>query len=148
MVERGRKGRMAMTSDMDLVRRVTEEGYVKGELDVLEESFAADFVDHDPPPGYPPTRDGVLQAAEMVVTAFSNRRIEFDDYLEATDGRIIESWAMRATHTGEALGLPASGSDVRVRGVDIYRCADGQIVEHWGAVDMSDFLEKAQAASA
>jgi len=30
-----------------------------------------------------------------------------------------------------------------VRGVEIFRCESGKIVEHWGAVDMSDVAEKA-----
>jgi predicted SnoaL-like aldol condensation-catalyzing enzyme len=27
--------------------------------------------------------------------------------------------------------------------VEIFRCENGKIVEHWGAVDMSDVAEKA-----
>ena len=59
------------------------------------------------------------------------------------DGRVVENWAMTATHTGEAFGLPASGKSIRVRGVEIFRCEEGKVVEHWGAVDMSDVAEKA-----
>ncbi len=55
---------------------------------------------------------------------------------------------MIATHTGEAFGVPASGQAVRVRGVELWRCSDGKIGEHWGAVDMSDVFEKAQNATA
>jgi predicted ester cyclase len=50
---------------------------------------------------------------------------------------------MTGRHTGEAFGLPASGQDIRVRGVEIWRCVDGKIVEHSGAVDMSDLFMKA-----
>jgi predicted SnoaL-like aldol condensation-catalyzing enzyme len=32
---------------------------------------------------------------------------------------------------------------VQVRGIEIFRCEGGKIVEHWGAVDMSDVFEKA-----
>ncbi len=72
--------------------------------------------------------------------------LEFDELIDTADGRVVESWAMSGVHSGEAFGLPPSGQRVRVRGVEIFRCADGKIVEHWGAVDMSDFIEKAMGA--
>jgi steroid delta-isomerase-like uncharacterized protein len=135
-----------MSADMEVVRRLTTEGYLNGDLGVFDELVADDLVDHDPAPGFPATKEGMRQSAEMVVAAFSDRQLEIDDYVEATDGRIVTSWAMRATHSGEALGFPATGASVRFRGIDIFRCSDGKIVEHWGAVDMSDFMEKIQAA--
>jgi predicted ester cyclase len=41
------------------------------------------------------------------------------------------------------MGIPPSGKDVRVRGIEIWRVANGKIVEHSGVVDVSDVLEKA-----
>ena len=79
----------------------------------------------------------------MVTSAFSDRNAEFDDYDDTSDGCVVESWAMTGSHTGEAFGLPPSGQSIRVRGVEIWRCAGGKIVEHWGAVDMSDVAQKA-----
>lgn len=72
--------------------------------------------------------------------------MEFDEFLDTADGRVVESWAMTARHTGELFGVPPTGVTARVRGVEIWCCAGGKIVEHWGAVDMSDFFEKAEAA--
>lgn len=135
-----------MGSAAALVRRVTDEAFIGGNVEVIDELFAADFVSHDPPPGMPGTREGQRALAEAVVSAFSDRKVEFDEYLETTDGRVVENWAMVGTHTGEAFGVPGSGQQVRVRGIEIWRCADGKIVEHWGAVDMSDVFEKAQSA--
>jgi len=133
-------------SDTDLVRRLTDEVFLRGDLQAVDEVVADDFVSHDPPPGMPDTREGFRGVAEMVVGAFSDRKMEFDDFLETTDGRVVESWAMQGTHTGEAFGLPPSNQLVRVRGVELWRCAGGKVVEHWGAVDMSDLFEKAQTA--
>ena len=82
----------------------------------------------------------------MVVGAFSNRKAEFDEFVDTTDGRVTENWAMTGTHTGGAFGLPTSGQDVRVRGVEIWRCQGGKVAEHWGAVDMSDVSMKTSSA--
>ena len=132
-----------MATDKAIIERLTNEVFLAGNLSVIEELVADDFVDHDPPPGVPGNRDGFRQIAEMVTTAFSDRTAEFDDYDDTSDGCVVENWAMTATHTGEAMGLPPSGKNVRVRGIEIFRCTDGKIVEHWGAVDMSDVAQKA-----
>jgi steroid delta-isomerase-like uncharacterized protein len=132
-----------MGADADVIRRLTEEVFLAGKLDVVDELVGDDFVDHDPPPEIPGTKAGFRQLAEMVTSAFSDRRVEFDDYLDTADGRVVESWAMLATHSGEAFGLPPSGQEIRVRGVEIFRCANGKLVEHWGCVDMSDVFMKA-----
>jgi len=137
-----------MGSDADLVRRLTDEVFVNGDIDKVDELLADTFVDHDPMPGVAPTKDGMRQIAAMVVATFSDRKAEMDDYLETTDGRVVENWAMTGRHTGDGFPLPPSGQDTRVRGMEIWRCADGKIVEHWGVVDMSDVFMKASPGPA
>lgn len=132
-----------MSSDAKVVRRLTDEAFIKGDLAVIDEIVGADFVSHDPPPGVPSTREGFKGIAAIVTTAFSDRALEFDETIATTDGRIVENWALTATHTGEAFGIPASGQSIRMRGMEIWRCENGKIVEHWGAVDMSDVADKA-----
>jgi steroid delta-isomerase-like uncharacterized protein len=79
----------------------------------------------------------------MVIATFSDRKMAMHDLAETNDGRVVESWRMTGKHVGEALGIPASNQNVSVRGIEIWRVADGKIAEHWGVVDISDVLEKA-----
>jgi steroid delta-isomerase-like uncharacterized protein len=130
-------------ADRDIVKRLTDEAFLAGNVAVVDDLIADDFLDHDPPPGVPPTKDGVRTLIQAINNAFSNMTAEFDEYFETTDGCVVENWAMTGTHTGEVFGLPPSGQSVRVRGVEIFRCENGKIVEHWGAVDMSDVAQKA-----
>ena len=71
----------------------------EGTRSVIDELVADDYVEHDAPPGVPASRDGFRQMAEMVTAAFTDRKMEFDDYLETSDGRVVENWAMTGTHT-------------------------------------------------
>jgi steroid delta-isomerase-like uncharacterized protein len=132
-----------MGADADVIRRLTDEVFLGGNIGVFDELVADDFVSHDPPPGVPGDKEGMRALAQMVLAAFSDRKAEFDDFLDTSDGRVVENWAMTGRHTGEAFGMPPSGQDIRVRGVEIWRCAGGKAVEHWGAVDMSDVAMKA-----
>ena len=137
-----------MGSDADLVQRLTEEVFLKGDVSAIDELLAEDFVTHDPPAELPATREGFKMLASMVVEGFSNISLEYDDLVDTADGRVVDNWATTGTHTAEMFGVPATGQTIRVRGMELWRCADGKIVEHWGSVDMSDFFEKAQAALA
>jgi steroid delta-isomerase-like uncharacterized protein len=131
-----------MASDTDIVRRLTDEVFIGGSFDSWDDLVADDFVDHDPMAGLPPTKEGQRQIAEMVVATFADRKIEAE-YLETTDGNIVENWVFTGRHTGEAMGIPPSGNEVQIRGIEIWRCADGRIAERSGVIDMSDVFEQA-----
>lgn len=135
------------TANADVARRLTEKVFLGGDLQAIDELLAEDFVSHDMPGGRPGTRDGFRDLARMVVGAFSERRMEFDEYIDTADGRVVERWATLGRHTGAAFGLPPSGQTVRARGIDILRFADGKVVEHWGTIDMSDLFEKVQTGA-
>jgi hypothetical protein len=50
---------MSSEAGIAVVRRNTEEVQSRGNFEVFEELFAADFVDHTPQPGgFSPDRDG------------------------------------------------------------------------------------------
>jgi steroid delta-isomerase-like uncharacterized protein len=132
-----------MGSDADVVRRLTDEVFIGGNVGRIDELVGDDFVSHDPPPGFAATKAGLRELATHVGQAFADRKIEFDDFVDTTDGRVVESWAMVGTHTGEFFGLPASGQSVRIRGIEIWRCANGKVVENWGAVDMGELFAAA-----
>ena len=51
-------------------RRLIEEGFNQGNLDVFDELVAPDFVNHSAPPGVPPTREGWKQIMTIFRTAF------------------------------------------------------------------------------
>jgi predicted ester cyclase len=135
-----------MASATDIIRRLTTEVFLGGDATLIDELVSDDFVSHDPPPGVPGNKDGFRQLVAAVTAGFSDRRMEYDTFVETVDGRVVEDWVMLAVHTGEAFGLPPSGQEGRVRGTEIFRCADGQLVEHWGTVDMSDVVMKALGA--
>ena len=132
-----------MGADSDVVNRLTNEVYLGGDLSHWDELIDDDFVDHDPMPGMADDKKGQRDVAEMVIATFSNRKMAMHDLVETNDGRVVENWRMNGTHTGEAMGIPPSNQDISVRGMEIWRVADGKIVEHWGVVDISDVLEKA-----
>ena len=70
------RGGEEMGTDADVVRRLTEEVFIGGKVDALDDLVADNFLRRDPPPGLPGTKDAFRQLAEMVVAAFSDRKAE------------------------------------------------------------------------
>ena len=111
-----------MSADTDLVQRLTEEEFIKGDIDLFDEIVDANYVEHDAPPGIPADRERLKAMAAAVSAGFSDMQMEFDEFVDTDDGRVVENWLMTARHTGELFGMPASGGQVQVRGMELWRC--------------------------
>jgi len=57
-----------------------------------------------------------------------------DDML-AEDDRVMVRWTFYGTQQGEFAGLPATHRQVNYAGINIFRIADGKIVEIWDLLD-------------
>lgn len=129
-----------MDENIAIVRRLTEEGFVGGKVDVVDDTVAEHCLDHDPMPGQPQGREGQRVTCQMVVDGLSDRSIK-EDYLAVGD-KVVENWVFTGTHTGDFLGIPATGKQIQVRGLEIWRLENGKIAERWGVVDAAGVLEQ------
>ena len=48
----------------------------------------------------------------------------------------------RGTHQGEFWGQPPTGKRIEFEVIDIFRVADGKIVEHWAQLDALSLARK------
>lgn len=59
------------------------------------------------------------------------------------DYAAVGGWpSMRMTHTGEYLGVAATGKALTLRVMDFYRCAHGKIMENWVYLDYLDLFQQ------
>jgi predicted ester cyclase len=80
-----------------------------------------------------------------VVSAFSDMAMTEEDVVEAGDTVVIRS-VISAVHTGEFLGVAATGRKVTYHAVDMYRVADGRIVWRFLLCDWKGVLDQLTAA--
>lgn len=115
-----------------VVRRIYDELFNQGRLEVVDEVIHADAVEHSPPPNATgDTREDLKAFATLVREAFAG--VSFTPVTEVAEGdRVVVQWEMVGTHQGEFLGLAPSGEQVTVRGVDIITVVDGKCTDHWG----------------
>lgn len=111
-----------------------------GNADVVDEFLAPDFVEHNPFPGIPPTREGWKQAFMMFVEGAPGYHVVED--LVAEGDKVAGRITAYGKHEGELFGIPATGKDIRVTGIAIWRIRDGQIVEHWHETDQMGLMQQ------
>ncbi len=106
-----------------------------GDLDAgVDQLFAQDAVDHDPAPGQGPGRDGFRTFFRTLGAAFPDAHIE-PAHMVADDEHVVIAYTLTGTHEGEFQGIAATGRKIEVRGVQIGRFENAQIVERWGSTD-------------
>ncbi len=60
----------------------------------------------------------------------------------ADGDKVVARVTSRGTHRGAFRGIPPTGKPITVRGINIFRIANGKMVEHWGLTDRLDALQQ------
>ena len=100
-----------------VLRRLYEEVFNQKNLDIVDELYATDFVDHSP--GAPQGRAGAKQTIGGVLAAFPDLRVTVEQWI--VDGDMVATFVtFRGTHQGEAFGVAPTGQPVEWSHIDIH----------------------------
>jgi steroid delta-isomerase-like uncharacterized protein len=117
------------------------EAVNSGNLDVLNEVFAPTAIDRDPASDQAPGPAGFIQFFTGFRAAFPDLAIAVEQ-LVADDDNVAIAYTVTGTHQGDFLGIPATGRQIKARGMQIARFENGQIVERWGSSDQLGILQQ------
>ena len=131
---------MSSDANKDVVRRLATEPW-EGNMAVIDEVVAPNYVGHDPSQPEVRGADGVRQFITTYLSAFPDGRLTVDDQLAEGD-LVATRWTGRGTHEGELLGIPPSGKQVTVSGITISRVENGKVVEEWQNWDTLGMLQQ------
>ena len=131
---------MSSEENKALVRRFYQE-IDRGNLDILDELVAEDYLDHNPPPfpGLPPGRKGLKQAFQMFWDATPGFH-HIEDQIAEGD-KVVTRLTSVGKHEGDLPGAPRTGNDLKMTSITIHRIAGGKLVEKWSEKDMLTFLQ-------
>lgn len=133
---------MTEESNKATTRRVFEEFFTAGNLDLAAELFSPDLVQHHPDEPYE-TRgpDGIRERITGWRTAFPDLSTSIEDLIAEGDRVAIRSMA-RGTNSGEFMGAPATGEQIAMEWESIYRFEDGKVTEMWDAWNVLAVMEQ------
>jgi ketosteroid isomerase-like protein/predicted ester cyclase len=127
------------TGDVEaFLRRMFDEIINQGRLEVADEMFAEDYVDHGPM-GDIVGREGFKQLVAQWRGAVPDVHCEIDTVIAHGD---LCAWLVRTTgtHTGDGLGFPATGRRFETVSANVGLLRDGRAAEHWAEQGMFPML--------
>jgi steroid delta-isomerase-like uncharacterized protein len=125
-----------------LARRWYEDFANTGNPAVADELFAPDHVHHEADnPGQGSGPEGQKQLIAAVRAAFPDLTFTVEDLVGAGD-RVLARYVITGTHQGPYNGIPATGKQITVTGMAIFRFADGKIAETWVIFDTLGLLQQ------
>ena len=81
------------------------------------------------------------QGFEMMKHAFPDLQAYIEDIVAAQD-KVAVRVRFRGTHSGEFLGIPATGRAIEYVSHEFYRIADGLIAEEWICSDLATLFRQ------
>jgi steroid delta-isomerase-like uncharacterized protein len=84
-------------------------------------------------------REQMIEEFIMMASAFPDTKVSIDDMVAEGD-KVAYRWTMRCTHKGTFMGIPATGKQIVVKGVEIYKIAGRKIIEAWNFPDTLGML--------
>ena len=137
-----------MAEGAKLIQEFYDEMLGKGNLDRIDEFVTDDVVDHEEGmPGQPEGKEGVAFFVNAMREAFSDIEAKMNQSLESGDMAAAQM-TLTGKHTGDFMGVPASGKSFEVECMDIIRIEDGKCAEHWGVTDMLSLMQQIGAVPA
>jgi steroid delta-isomerase-like uncharacterized protein len=133
---------MTEAANLEVVRRSYAEAWSPLDVEALGRFYAEDYLDHNP---LAPEGTGLVQLkgeAAMLKTAFPGELNLTLDLLFAHEDVVVGRWTSRGTTTGALMGMPATGKQATITGIDISRVKDGKIVEVWHQEDLFGLLQQ------
>ena len=114
---------MINTHDPDAVDRFVAEDYVN------HNAFVADG------------REANRQFWTVFFAGLPDVRVTMEDLVVSGD-RVVGRFVYRGTHTGDLMGIPATGKPVEMRSIDIWRVQNGMFVEHWDELNLLQVFQQ------
>ena len=111
------------------------------DLDRAHTLVADDVTVHTSIPGIEPGREGFRQFIGVYLSAFPEQGVEVHEMVAEGD-RVLVRHTHHVTHGGEFAGMPPSGKQAIVDGLELFRVNNGQIAEMWHHDDLLGLMQQ------
>lgn len=129
-----------LEANKQLARRIPEEVFVEGNLELLDELYAEDAVEHN--------AMGTHQGRPAIRESYNNFLTAFPDVSQTVENVVAEGDLVamritsRGTHTGELGWLEPTGKEIGVQQMFFARIENGKIIERWFLPDNLSLLQQ------
>jgi steroid delta-isomerase-like uncharacterized protein len=133
----------ACEHNKDLVRRIVEEMFNQGKLEVAPEIFGPDFIDrgHEQMAVKKDGPAGFAQFVKAIRSGLPDLHATIQRMVAESD--YVAMWNTgTATQAGELFGIPATGKRITFKDFHFFRFSGGKVVEHWNQVGVFEIMQQ------
>ena len=123
-----------------VVRRFVDEVINNGNYAAIQELVHPNYVYRSP--------DQELRGQQALQALFTTYRCGLPDLNASIDDlvvsgdKVVISIVLSGTHTGDLMGIPATGRSLKVHGMVLSRLEKGKIAEEWEVLDMLGMFQQ------
>jgi len=126
-----------------VARSFFEEVLDQGRFDTYAESHDKDFVAHGGDRDF--TLEDDIAAAREERKALPDMRVKVNQIVAEGD-LVAVYWTAAGTNTEAGMGFPATGRNIKIDGMSLFRFKAGKISEEWSVWDMLSVMRQAGLA--
>src|SRR5215212_7080522 len=116
--------------------------FEEGNIDLLDELLAPDYVNHTPAtPDLPTGPEGVKGVVSMFRGGMPDLRVMVEDMIAEGD-KVATRYTLEGTHEGELFGIPPTGQRLSIKSMTVERVSEGKIRDHWRVTDNLDMMQQ------
>ena len=116
------------------------DAWTANNLEVLDEIFAQEYSVNGTLIGV----EGVKQAVQFLHSVFADISAELHEIV-AEEDKVVIRWTIRGRHAGNFMGIPPTGKDLELTGINIYQILDNKIVANHEQTNISEIIQKLKA---
>jgi predicted ester cyclase/ketosteroid isomerase-like protein len=132
--------RAPFAPDTPLKKFLKEMNKAEGHPDAINQLISPDLKSGNLTPMYT-NRDGFWKVIHVLATSFTNFS-QIDTHYVEQGNMVVRRIVASATHSGQFMGIPATGKKFTYEGFEMIKIVDGKIVEDWILVDILSLLQQ------
>jgi steroid delta-isomerase-like uncharacterized protein len=140
---------MSVQENKEKARRMLEEAFGQGKVELVDEILDPDFVCYDPNSESGAVRgaETIKQEIEWFRSAVPDLAYTVEDQVAEGD-KVVSRYTATGTHQGEFFGVPATGKRIEMGGIQIDRFdGNGKMVEEWPEYDLLGAMKQMGAVT-
>lgn len=119
-----------------IVTAFRARAFIERDFTAIDDCLTPDFVDHFAPEWDPPGKEGVRRRFGQAANGFHTTAVEILHSM-SKGPVLMQAIRIHMKHTGDFMGVPATGEEFWIGGFDAFKIRDGKIAAHWGAYDVA-----------
>ena len=130
---------MSSETNKAIVRRMIGQVWNERRVDLIEEFYTQDVIQHLVGIPSKPGSESVRLAVNTILDAYIDLKHTIDDEIAEGD-KVVNRWTMKGTLHGELVGDPAAGKQVIQSGVTIFHLSNAKVDEFWLLTDSPELM--------